>query len=100
MAVWNVRSDFEEFVDENADVGEDDYYFASTSQGKRFGPNRARRNVIFHFLGNYKDVDGDLDPIKLKIPNSQGKMIRRRTWSRRKRWIEFSIVVAIRRRRS
>jgi len=29
MAVRNVRSDFEEFVDENTDVGEDDYDFAS-----------------------------------------------------------------------
>ena len=30
MAVRNVRSDFKEFVDENADAGEDDYDFAST----------------------------------------------------------------------
>jgi len=39
----------------------------------RFGPNRARRNVSFHCLGNYEDVDEDLDLIKLKIPNSQSK---------------------------
>jgi len=24
-------------------------------------------------MGNYKDMDGDLDPIKLKIPNFQRK---------------------------
>jgi seryl-tRNA synthetase len=29
MAVQNVRSDFEEFVDENTDAGKDDYDFAS-----------------------------------------------------------------------
>ena len=29
MAARNARSDFEEFVDENADEGEDDYDFAS-----------------------------------------------------------------------
>jgi hypothetical protein len=27
MTVWNVKSDFEEFVDENADAGKDDYDF-------------------------------------------------------------------------
>jgi len=35
MAVRNVRSDFEEFVDENADAGEDDYDFATAGQGIR-----------------------------------------------------------------
>jgi len=54
MAVRNVRSDFEEFVDENADAGEDDYDFATAGQGIRFGPNRARRNVNFHGMGTYK----------------------------------------------
>ena len=38
MAVRNVRSDFEEFVDENADAGEDDYDFAYTGQGIRSRP--------------------------------------------------------------
>jgi hypothetical protein len=32
-AVQNVRSEFKEFVDENVDEGEDDYDFASSSQG-------------------------------------------------------------------
>ena len=32
MAARNVRSDFEEFVDENADGSEDDYDFASAGQ--------------------------------------------------------------------
>jgi hypothetical protein len=73
MAVRNVRSDFEEFVDENADAGEDDYDFASAGQGIRSGPNRARRNVNFRGMGTYKDMDGDLDTIKLKIPNFHGK---------------------------
>ena len=27
----------------------------------------------FHGMGNNEDVDGDLDFIKLKIPNFQGK---------------------------
>jgi hypothetical protein len=73
MAVWNVRSDFEEFIDENADVGEDDYDFASAGQGIWSGPNMARRNVNFHAMGTYEDMDGDLNTIKLKIPNFQGK---------------------------
>jgi len=67
------KSDFEEFVDENADAGEDDYDFASTGQGIRSWPNRARRNVNFRCMGTYEDMDGDLDTIKLKIPNFQGK---------------------------
>jgi hypothetical protein len=29
--------------------------------------------VNLHGMGNYKDVDGDLDSIKLKIPNFQHK---------------------------
>ena len=73
MAVRNVRSDFEEFVDENADTGKDDYDFASTGQGIRSGPNRTRRNVNFRPMGTYEDMDGELDTIKLKIPNFQGK---------------------------
>jgi hypothetical protein len=33
----------------------------------------ARRNVNFRGMGNYEDVDGDINSIKLKIPNFQGK---------------------------
>jgi hypothetical protein len=55
MAVRNVRSDFEEFVDENADAGEDDYDFAFAGQGIRSEPNRARRNVNFRGMGTYED---------------------------------------------
>jgi hypothetical protein len=69
MVVQNVRSDFEE----NTYASEDDYDFASAGKGIRFGPNRAGRNVNFHGMGTYKDMDGDLDTIKLKIPNFQGK---------------------------
>jgi hypothetical protein len=69
MAVRNVKSDFEEFVDKNTDAGEDDYDFASAGQGIRSGPNKARRNVNFRGMGAYKDMDMDLNTIKLKIPN-------------------------------
>ena len=71
MAVRNNKSDFEKYVDENADVGEDDYDFAFIGQGIRSGPHRSRRNVNFHGMGNYEDMDGDT--IKMKIPNFQGK---------------------------
>jgi hypothetical protein len=84
MAIRNVRSDFEEFVDENADASEDDYDYASAGQGIRSGPNMARRNVNFQGMGNYEDMDGDLDTIKLKIPNFQSKKIPRLIWSGRK----------------
>jgi len=73
MAVRNVKSDFEECVDENADAGEDYYDFAFAGQGIRSRLNKARRNVNFHGMGTYEDMDGDLDTIKLKIPNFQGK---------------------------
>jgi hypothetical protein len=73
MAVRNVRSDFEEFVDENVDAGEDDYDFVSAGQGIRSGLKRARRNVNFRGMGTNEDMDRDLDTIKLKIPNFQGK---------------------------
>ena len=53
-------------------MGEDDYDFASVGQEIRSRPNKARRNVNFHDMGNYEDMDGDLDTIKLKIPNFQG----------------------------
>ena len=70
-AVRNNNSYFEEYVDENAGVDEDDYDFASVGQGMRSGPNRARRNVNFRGMGNYDDMDGE--NIKLKIPNFEGK---------------------------
>jgi hypothetical protein len=73
MAVRNVRSDFEEFVDENTDASEEDYDFASTGQGIRYGPNRARRNENFHGMRDYEEMDWDLDTIKLKLPYFQGK---------------------------
>ena len=73
MIVRNVRSDFEEFVDENTDEGEDDYDFVSTGQGIKSGPNRARRNVNFRRMRTYEDMDGDLDTIKLKNHSFQGK---------------------------
>jgi hypothetical protein len=63
MAVRNFKSDFEEFVDKNTNADEYDYDFASAGQGIRSGPNRARRNVNFHGMGNYEDMDEDLDTI-------------------------------------
>ena len=73
--VWAYKMtyDFEEFVDENADTSEDDYDFASAGQGTRSRPNKAKKNLNLHGVGNYEDMDGDLDINKLKIPNFQGK---------------------------
>jgi hypothetical protein len=62
MAVWNVRSNFEE-----------DYDFASVGQGIKSGPNRVRRNVNFRGMGNYEEMDRVLNTIKLRISNFQGK---------------------------
>ncbi|KAL3575141.1 hypothetical protein D5086_023242 [Populus alba] len=73
MAARNVRFNFKEFVDENIDGGKDDCDFASASQGIRSGPNMVRRNVNFHGISSYEDMDGDLDTITLKIPSFQGK---------------------------
>ena len=108
MAARNVRSYFEVFVDENADAGEDYYDFASAGQGIRSGPNRARRNVNFHGMGNYEDVDGDLDTIKLKIPIFQGKNDHKiyLEWEKKVDWIftEYALIwldqIVISRRRN
>jgi len=69
----------------NADAGEDDYDFATAGQGIRSGLNRARRNVNFCGMGTYKDMDGDLDTIKLKFLTFKVKTIPRLIWSGRKR---------------
>jgi hypothetical protein len=73
MAVRNVRSDFEEFVDENTDMDEDDYDFASAGQGIRSGPNRARRNVNFRGIGTYRCEPRDHATHKQRhqLPKSQ-----------------------------
>ena len=63
MAARNVISDFEEFVDENVDGGEDDYDFASAGQGIRSEPNRARRNVNFCGMSTYKIWMGTWTPL-------------------------------------
>ena len=65
----NARFDFQEFVNRNIDVGENDYDITCVSQGISSRLNRAKRNVNFHGTRNYEDVDRDLDSIKLKIPN-------------------------------
>jgi len=79
-AVQNDRTDFYKFVDDNANMGGDDYEFASMGQGNRFGPNRARRNVSFGYgwvfgqrenSRDFKHRDDsieELGTIKLKIP--------------------------------
>ena len=92
-AVQNNISDFEEYVDENVDVGEDDYDFTFVGQEIRSGPNRARMNVNFHGMENYEDMDGDT--IKLKIPNFQGKNDPEAYLEWEKKLIEFFIVIAI-----
>ena len=56
-AVRNNKSYFEEYVDENADVDEDDYDFASVGQGIRSGPNRAKRILLQHGING---LDGRL----------------------------------------
>jgi len=60
IAVRNVRSNFEEFVDENTDAGDDDYDFAYVGQGIKSGLNKTRRNVNFYGMGNYEDMGGGL----------------------------------------
>ena len=45
----------------------------------------------FHGMGNYEDVDGDLDTIKLKIPNFQGKNDPKAylKWEKKADWIFY-----------
>jgi len=40
--VENVRIYFDEFVDDNANISDDDYEFTSVGQGNKFRPNRVR----------------------------------------------------------
>ena len=54
-------------------MGDDENDFAFIGQGIRSGPNRTRRNMNFVGMGNYEVMDRDLDTIKLKIPNFQGR---------------------------
>ena len=54
---------FEGFVDKNTDTGEEDHDFAFAGQGIISGSNMARRNVNFHGMGNYEDMDRDFDSI-------------------------------------
>jgi hypothetical protein len=79
-AVRNDRTDFYKFVDDNVNLGGDDYEFASIGQRNRFGPNKARRNVSFGHGGVFgqrensrdfkhrDDTGEELGTIKLKIP--------------------------------
>jgi hypothetical protein len=46
-------------------------------------------------MGNYEDVDGELDSIKLKISNFQGKNNLKVYWRGRKIRIGFFIIVTI-----
>jgi len=52
--------------------------------------------VNFHGIGNNKNIDRDLDSIKLKIPNFQGKsdLEAYSEWKKKVDWI-FFIIVAI-----
>jgi hypothetical protein len=83
--VRNVKSDFKEFVDENADAGEDDYDFASVGQRIRSGLNKARRNVNFHSMGIIKIWTRTWTSLNLKFLTFKVKMILRLIWSERKR---------------
>jgi len=40
---------------------------------KELGLDRTGLGGMFRGMGTYEDMDGDLDTIKLKIPNFQGK---------------------------
>jgi len=46
-AVWNVKIDFIDFVDENVDVDYDDYDFASVRNRHEFGQKWSWKNVSF-----------------------------------------------------
>jgi hypothetical protein len=63
------RFDFQEFVDNNTDVGENEYDIGCVNLGISSSSFRAKRNINFHDTGNYEDVDKDLDSIELKILN-------------------------------
>jgi hypothetical protein len=48
--VQKVVTNFDEFVDDKIDVGDDGYVFISVGQGNRFESNRAKRNVSFRHV--------------------------------------------------
>jgi hypothetical protein len=50
--------------------------------------------VNFHGIGNNKNIDRDLDSIKLKIPNFQGKsdLEAYSEWKKKVDWIFFFVV--------
>ena len=54
-------------------MSEDDCNIVSASQEIRPGPNKVTRNVNLCGMENYKDMDRNLDNIKLKNPNFQGR---------------------------
>jgi hypothetical protein len=81
MAVRNVRSDFEEFVDENVDVGEDNYDFASAGQGIR--SDRARLGGLGIFMA-WRIMNiwmGTWTPLNRKFLTFKEKTISRLIWS-------------------
>jgi hypothetical protein len=57
--------------------------------------------VNFHGMGNYEDVDGDLDTIKLKIPNFQGKNDPKAylKWEKKADWIFYCYRAILNKRR-
>ena len=79
---WADYEDFEEAVDGIGDGGFEDEAighregFWQPRNQRDFG-NRTRgqfgQRENFHNVGGHADLEGDLDPIKLKIPSFQGK---------------------------
>jgi len=64
-----------EFVDKNADTGEDDYDFASAGQGINSGPNKGKMKI---WIGTWT-------PLNRKFLTFKVKTISRLIWSGRKR---------------
>jgi hypothetical protein len=84
-AVKNVRSNFEEFVGENADAGEDDYDLASVGQESGLDRIGLGGMWIFVALGIIKMWTGTWTPLNLKFLTSKVKTTSRLIWSGRKK---------------
>jgi len=46
-AIWNVKTNIVDFMDENIDIDTDDYDFASIRNRDQFGQNQIQKNVSF-----------------------------------------------------
>jgi hypothetical protein len=46
-AIWNVKTNIVDFIDENIDIDINDYDFASMRNRDQFGQNQIQKNVSF-----------------------------------------------------